>query len=81
MTITNNTTTTCEVVTVKCGNFPGQIREYVVPAGNTVEDVLELAEVRYDSDSLIKKNGQDTYYEAEVADGDVIIVAKKVKGN
>ena len=68
-------------VTVKVGQMPGRIEEYIVEQGATVEQVIEVAALNtngYD----VKLNGNTvTDLSTTLYDASVVLLVRQVKGN
>lgn len=67
-------------ITVKAGVMPGQINQYALETDATVEDVLEQAGL--DPNGFeVRVNGMTGSLETPLADGAIVLLVKKIKGN
>lgn len=67
-------------ITVRCGRLPGRIEEIALNGGRSVADALEAAEL--DSSGYeIRVNGVPAEPETLLAEGDTVLLVKKIKGN
>jgi sulfur carrier protein ThiS len=65
---------------VRAGKLPGKIAEIALDEGATVADALEVAELAAEGYE-IRVNGTPADAETELAEGDVVLLVKKIKGN
>lgn len=66
--------------TVSAGRMPGTIRQYDVPGGATVQDVLNKAGLTVDGFE-IRINGQTANSTDVVEEGQTILLVRQIKGN
>ncbi|MGH1373596.1 MAG: hypothetical protein ACRBBW_16265 [Cellvibrionaceae bacterium] len=69
------------MITVKVAKLPGAVKEVVLDDGATVNDALTAADISVDSNESLKVNGTERDASADVANGEVIVIAKGAKGN
>lgn len=67
--------------TLKVGTFPGTLKEIVIEDTATVKDALKIAGISVESDQEIKFDGVITDLNSSVANGTLLIVTKRLKGN
>ena len=69
------------MITVKAGILPGRVAEWTLDAGDTVNTLVEVAELKLEGYE-VKLNGSTiTDLNTELANEDRIILTKKIKGN
>ncbi len=68
------------MINVRIGRLPGRIEELALENGAVVEDALEIAELD-PAGYEIRVNGAPTDVDAELSDGDTVLLVKKIKGN
>jgi len=68
-----------EEILVRVGKTGGEVKEYAFEEGATVEDALETAKLNGDS-VRVRVNGKAAELDDELEDGDIVMVAGKVKG-
>jgi hypothetical protein len=66
--------------TIKIGTMPGQISEVALEDNGTVLDALEAANICADG-YTIRCNGAEMSVDSVPADGAVVLLTKRVKGN
>ena len=66
--------------TIKIGVMPGRIEEYAIEDGTTVAQALEIAGLSADGYE-VKQDGNTVTDLNSVANGNVILLTKRVKGN
>jgi len=65
---------------VRCALMPGQIREFDMPEGSTINDLLARAGLSPEGFE-ITRNGEPATVGAIVTDRDTVLLSRKVKGN
>lgn len=66
--------------TVKAGTVPGMLSEYAIEDGQTIEDVLDMAEIEAEGRTVML-DGANTSMDAVPRNGATITVTQKIKGN
>lgn len=64
----------------RIGRMPGNIRDLTLPAGSTVNDALNLAEIEVGT-AEIRVDGQQAKPESPLRDTCTILVVQKIQGN
>lgn len=67
------------MLTIKVGSFPGEIKEVVVERNSTVEEILNIAGVDYNSESAMELDGSSVQLGQTVASGAMLLVTKRLK--
>jgi hypothetical protein len=67
------------MLTIKVGSFPGEIKEVVVERNSTVEEILNIAGVDYNSESAMELDGSSVQLGQVVAGGAMLLVTKRLK--
>ena len=67
------------MLTIKVGSFPGEIKEVVVERNSTVEEILNIAGVDYNSESAMELDGSSVQLGQIVAGGAMLLVTKRLK--
>lgn len=67
------------MLTIKVGSFPGEIKEVVVERNSTVEEILDIAGVDYNSESAMELDGSSVQLGQTVASGAMLLVTKRLK--
>ena len=70
-----------DAITVKIGKLPGRIMEVALEEGATVEQAIEVAEIVEIEGFETRVNGAPATLETTLADGDNVLLVKKIKGN
>ena len=65
---------------VRVGRLPGKIEELALGSGAIVADALSIAEIDPEGYE-VRVNGSPADMDYELADGDTILLVKKIKGN
>ncbi len=68
------------MITVRIGRLPGRIEELALESGSVVADALEVSALDPEGYE-VRVNGAPTDLEAELTDGDTVLLVKKIKGN
>ena len=66
---------------IKFGTFPGSVTEYTISNGSTVRQALAQASITAAADSEIRVNGSVASLDRSLINGDIVLVAAKIKGN
>ena len=67
------------MLTIKVGSFPGEIKEVVVERNSTVEEILSIAGVDYNSESAMELDGSSVQLGQVVTGGAMLLVTKRLK--
>jgi len=67
--------------TIKAGTVPGVLETYAIEDGQTVADVLELAEISPEGRTVMVNGVTVTNFATSPADNATIVVTQKIKGN
>ena len=67
------------MLTIKVGSFPGEIKEVVVERNSTVEEILNIAGVDYNSESAMELDGSSVQLGQIVTGGAMLLVTKRLK--
>jgi sulfur carrier protein ThiS len=70
-----------ETLTIKIGKLPGRITEVALEEGATVAQAIEAAEITDIEGFETRVNGAPAANDAELSDGDNVLLVKKIKGN
>ncbi len=69
-----------EFINVKIGKLPGKIQEIALDGDRSVKAAIEAAELEHEG-YQIRVNSFPVDLETELADGDIVLLVKKIKGN
>lgn len=67
------------MLTIKVGTFPGEIKEVVVERNSTVEEILNIAGIDYNSESAMELDGSSVQLGQVVTGGAMLLVTKRLK--
>ena len=67
-------------ITVKVGRTGSRVVEVLLPAGSTVEQALEAADVTYSTTDRIRVRGVAGALGTELREGDIVTLAGKIQG-
>ena len=65
---------------LQIGTFPGRINDYMVEDGTTVKEALALADLTVGDEQEIKLDGEVVNMNDTVANGNLLLVTKRIKG-
>ena len=69
-----------ETISVKVATIGGEVKEFNLEEGATVEDALNAYGIDPDSSKKLRVDGEPVDLEDELEDGDYLTVSSKVKG-
>ena len=70
-----------DFISVRVGKLPGKISEVALNGERTVAAALEAAEIPSSDGFEIRVGGQVASTSTLLADGDTVLLVKKIKGN
>lgn len=65
---------------VRVGKIPGHVSEYELPDGATVADALKKADLDPTGYEIRLNTEQQSDTTATMSDGDILLIAKRIKG-
>ena len=68
------------MLTLKIGMFPGVLNEYVIESGTTVRKALEMANITVGKEQEVKLDGEAIEMDSPITSGNMLLVAKRIKG-
>lgn len=68
------------MLTLKIGNFPGELKEFAVEKGTTVADALAMASISVGAEQEIKLDGEVVGASDPLESGNLLLVTKRLKG-
>jgi hypothetical protein len=76
-----NRTGRTSFIKVQVGELPGQIKEYALNGGRSVEDALSVAGLSLDDESQIRVNGNRANSRTQLRNGDCVLLVEAIEGN
>lgn len=65
---------------IKIGNFPGELKEFAIEKGTTVQEALAMANISVGAEQEIKLDGEVVEASDMIESGNLLLVTKRLKG-
>ena len=65
---------------IKIGNFPGELKEFAIEKGTTVQEALAMANISVGAEQEIKLDGEVVEASDPIESGNLLLVTKRLKG-
>ena len=65
---------------IKIGNFPGELKEFAIEKGTTVQEALAMANISVGAEQEIKLDGEVVEASDPIEFGNLLLVTKRLKG-
>jgi hypothetical protein len=69
-----------KMLQIKIGNFPGELKEFAIEKGTTVQEALAMANISVGAEQEIKLDGEVVEPSHAIESGNLLLVTKRLKG-